>query len=79
MELEKNNMDEQMLSYESIQLAKKCYANRYFGELNITSMPEDDPSSAVVAGVRQKLAVTKSAIGQWAWKTRLVLEKFVFS
>ena len=64
MELEKNNMDEQMLSYESIQLAKKCYANRYFGELNITSMPEDDPSSAVVAGVLQKLAVTKSAIGQ---------------
>ncbi len=53
-----------MLSYESIKLAKQCYSGRLFGELNITNMPVDDPSSAVVAGVLQKLDITKKAIGQ---------------
>ncbi len=53
-----------MLSYESIKLAKKCYFGKSFGEINMINMPVDDPSSAVIAGVLQKLDVTKKAIGQ---------------
>jgi len=63
MELEKTNMDEQMLSYETIKLAKQCYAGKYFEKVNITSMPEDDVSGAVLAGILSKLDVTKKAIG----------------
>lgn len=62
--LEKTNMDAQMLSYETIKLAKQCYAGKYFTNINITSMPEDDVSGAVLAGVLSKLDVTKKAIGQ---------------
>jgi len=39
MELEKTNMDEQMLSYETIKLAKQCYKGKTFDKINITSMP----------------------------------------
>ena len=63
MELEKKNMDAEMLRYETLQLAKKSYHGKYIASTNITNMPQDDPTNAVLAGVLQKLDVTKKAIG----------------
>lgn len=63
MELEKSNMDSEMLKYETLQLAKKSYAGKYVSNATITNMPQDDPTNAVLAGVLQKIDITKKAIG----------------
>ena len=63
MQLEKENMDENMLRYEALMLAKRCYAGKYVAEATITSFDKNDPSSAVVAGVLSKLDSTKKAMG----------------
>lgn len=62
IELEKSNMDENMLRYEAIKLAKRCYAGKYIERTNITNMGSNDPSSAVMAGFLAKLDLTKEAI-----------------
>ena len=64
MELEKSNTDRQMLQYEALKLAQRSYNGKYITSTNITTMPEDDPSSAVLAGLLNKFEVTKKAIGQ---------------
>lgn len=64
MELEKANMDENMLRYEALELAKKCYAGKKVERTNLTNMDQADASGAVLAGLLNKLAVTKQAIGQ---------------
>ena len=63
MQLEKENMDENMLRYEALMLAKRCYAGKHVAEATITSFDKNDPSSAVVAGVLSKLDSTKKAMG----------------
>jgi len=62
MQLEKENMDEHMLRYEALQLAKRCYSGKYITEATITSFDKNDPSNTVVAGVLNKLDVTKKAM-----------------
>lgn len=62
MNLEKENMDAQMLRYEAMQLAKKCYENKYIEKTNMTNMGTNDASSAILAGVLTKLDVTKQAV-----------------
>lgn len=62
MELEKEIMDKDMLTHEAMTLAKKCYAGKFIERTNITNMSNDDPSSAVLAGLLQKLDITKNAI-----------------
>ena len=64
MELEKSNMDEQMLKYQTLLLAKKSYGGKKIANANITNMPKDDPTNAVLAGVLSKIETTKKAIGQ---------------
>ena len=64
MELEKSNMDAEMLRFQALELAKKSFAGKYIEKFNITKMPKDDPTNAVLAGVLQKLDITKKAIGQ---------------
>lgn len=66
MELEKSNMDDQMLQHEAINLAKKCYSGKNISQANITNMQDQgsDPTGAILAGVLTKLDVTKKALGQ---------------
>lgn len=63
MELEKRNMDADMLRYEALQLAKKSFAGKRI-DANVTTMAENDPTQAVLAGVLNTIGVTKAAIGQ---------------
>lgn len=60
--LDKTNMDQDMLRYKAIELAKVCYGGRYFTSTTITSMPKDDPANAIIAGFLQKMQVQKNAI-----------------
>jgi hypothetical protein len=53
-----------MLHHEALKLAKRCYAGKHISSTNISNMPADDPTNAVLAGVLNKLDITKKAIGQ---------------
>ena len=64
MELEKTNTDQQMLKYETLKLAQRSFNGKYISSVNITTMPEDDPSTGVLAGLLNKYELTKKAIGQ---------------
>lgn len=54
IELEKSNMDQNMLRHEALQLAKKCYAGKYIEKTNITNMAKDDSTGALLTGLLQK-------------------------
>lgn len=51
MELEKRNIDAQMLKHKALELASSSFKGQTFQGVNITKMSEDDASSAVLAGV----------------------------
>lgn len=53
-----------MLKYETLKLAQRSYNGKYISNVNITTMPEDDPSTGVLAGLLNKYEMTKKAIGQ---------------
>lgn len=61
-ELDKANMDENMLRHKALELAKKCISGKYFSTTSITAMPKDDPSSAVIASFLGKMDVQQKAI-----------------
>ena len=63
MEMEKRNIDGMMLRHKALELAKSSFNGQTFTQVNITKMDQDDASGAVLAGVLQKLDVTKKAIG----------------
>lgn len=63
MQLVTDNMDEHMLRYEALQLAKKCYGGKYIASTNITSFDKNDPSGTVLASVLNKIDATKGALG----------------
>ena len=58
-------MDDKMLAYEGMMLAKKCYSGKYIEKVNITNMSDADQSTQVMAGMLQKFGIAKELIGQW--------------
>ena len=62
--LEKENMDEQMLAYEGMMLAKKCYNGKYIEKVNITNMSAANESTQVMTRMLQKFGIAKEIIGQ---------------
>ena len=64
LQLEKANMDKLMLQQQALEKAKSCLSGKYISKAAITSFDKTDVSGAVLAGILNKLDLTKKAIGK---------------
>ena len=64
LELEKANMDQLMLNHHALEKAKYCLSSKYISKASVTSFDKNDVSGSVLAGILNKLDMTKKVIGQ---------------
>ena len=64
LKLEKANMDNLMLQHQALEKAQSCLRGKYISKASITSFDKTDVSGAVLAGILNKLDMTKKAIGR---------------